>query len=177
MTIEIIKRRGGSMMGNMVAIMFLIGLVMFTGKGTALGQNTDVQCLVVGQDSNFKSDDPRYFINFGSFSVSEKGKQVKITRHYKVPRINQILNVLVYFQEEGQAITQVMMLSKKRVSRFSDFDDEKLMRDVISHVSMVYPVEDLDETEGGGLSIQFLGKKKPVRFAMMCRKAGTIVFR
>lgn len=167
MIIEVIKRRGENIMGNMIITMFLIGLVMFTGKGTALGQNADVQCQVAGIDSNFKSDDPRYFINFGSFSVSEKGKQGKITRHYKVPRINLILNVLVYLQEEGQVIIQVMMLSKKKISRFSDFDDEKLMRDVISHVSMVYPVEDLDETEGVGLSIQF---QKPVRFIMMCRK-------
>ena len=163
-------------MRGIIIKMVLLGLMLFANKVPALGQNTDVQCQVVGGDLNFKSDDPRYFINFGSFSVSENGEQGKITRHYKVPRINLILNVLVYFQGEGQVITQVMTLSKKKISRFSDFDDEKLMRDVISHVSTLYPVEDLDEAEGGGLTIQFLGKKKPVRFAMMCRKAGTIVY-
>ena len=180
-------------MRYMMMKVFILGLMFFISKVMALGQDTDIRCEVGGLDFNLSQADPGYLINFGSFSLFADGKKdeergvVEIAKFYKLPRTKLILSVFIgYISKIGhiskgeelgnQVIVQQMVLSKKRVPFSSEsglgefFGNDKMTKNIIDTVQIVYSTKAFDGSEGMTVSMPFLGKKKPVPIMMTCKK-------
>lgn len=172
-------------MRNMILGIFVLGLLLFTVKVPVLAQDQDVdiRCELSGLDLNL-SGKPDYLIDFGSFSLIADGEEVKeekggtmITRFYKIPQTKLILSVFVAYTLKNESfgekvIAQQMILGKKRFSITSPEIDEET-RYLVSSAFVVYPVKAFDEEGKGVLSMSFLGKKKPIRIWMKCKKEGS----
>jgi len=168
-------------MRYMILKIFLLGLMLFASKVSTLGQNTDIRCEVGGLDLNLSQDEPGYGIKFGSFSLFEKkDARGRITKFYKLPRTKLTLSILVFYAPENKIssapqLIATMILGKRKVPVSSDSEHNKFFDEITKHavieVSAGYPMKAFDEKSLAGLSMSFLGKKKPIQIFMQCKKA------
>lgn len=171
-------------MRSMIIKVFLLGTMFFVSNVKVFTQEVSkaaIQCEVSGVDLNLNSDNPDYRIEFGSLSVSEKDEERTITRHYKLPRTKLILSVSPYYVKKGDITSPFMkgdylgvgmILGKKKILPSDDIGDEKLTRSVVDIAESMYPIKALGKGGKGVLTILFLGKKKPIKIMVECKKAG-----
>ena len=169
---------------NITMKIFLIGLVLFLGKATALAQyqDIDIKCELSGLDFNL-SGKPGYLIEFGSFSLLADGKEkegvVYVAKFYKLPRTKLILSVLVGYAPESKLssvpqLRTMMVLGERKVPFFSNTEFDKFFdgstKHAVNYVLVGYPLAAFDKGGEGTFYMPFLRKKKPVHIMMKCKK-------
>lgn len=179
-----IQIRGENIMRDMTIKIFLIGLALFVCKAPTLAQNQDIdiRCEVLSTDYNVLGS--KALSDFGSFYLFADGKKdeeglTEIIKYYELPRTKLILNILVGYVSKNesfgnQVIGKQMILGKKRIPLSSDSERYRFFDEATKHavniVSAVYSIKAFDEESKGMLSMQFLGKKKPIAIMMKCKK-------
>ena len=132
-------------MRNMIAKLFLFGLVLLLGKAPVLSQeqDTDIRCEIGGLDFNLSQSDPGYGFEFGNFFLFAEGKKDKegavgIARFYKLPRTNLILSVGVGYVPNGETpsdpqLMVMMILGRKKAPISSDAESDKFFDEITKH--------------------------------------------